>query len=297
MRTVDLQAPPFTPSCPVAATIPLTGHLQSLKSLHYFHPQFQDQFAHTSSVTDLLSQRNFAPPSLWSYHQSQISSPGNTDHHHHHHCSNHAMHCNNDWHVQAAHNHNGILNWAQYPSNQPEPSWRQATYDPALPQQVQMPANGYLDPRRLQHNMTHAPQITPENSLNVNLGSRQASRDPTPPSSNSRSVSPFCGNTQPTNMAWSNFNSSTNVDFLSMGENRGYGEEEGSTNVPYNQLLCRCLKEMEGYEALLKDIYVWFERNTDKARDPRQKGWQNSIRHNLSMNEVCPPCSCPRFWC
>jgi len=36
---------------------------------------------------------------------------------------------------------------------------------------------------------------------------------------------------------------------------------------------------------VLKDIYQWFIDNTDKAALD-QKGWQNSIRHNLSMNKV-----------
>jgi len=34
----------------------------------------------------------------------------------------------------------------------------------------------------------------------------------------------------------------------------------------------------------LKEIYEWFEKNTDKAKINSSKGWQNSIRHNLSMN-------------
>lgn len=37
---------------------------------------------------------------------------------------------------------------------------------------------------------------------------------------------------------------------------------------------------------VLRDIYEWIARNTDKARDPAFKGWQNSVRHNLSMNGV-----------
>jgi hypothetical protein len=38
---------------------------------------------------------------------------------------------------------------------------------------------------------------------------------------------------------------------------------------------------------ILRDIYEWFKNNTDKASASETKGWQNSIRHNLSMNGVC----------
>lgn len=55
---------------------------------------------------------------------------------------------------------------------------------------------------------------------------------------------------------------------------------------PYAQLIYRALKEAPGHGMVLKDIYDWFEKNTDKAKNPLSKGWQNSIRHNLSMNGV-----------
>ncbi|KAL8941930.1 MAG: hypothetical protein Q9216_001958 [Gyalolechia sp. 2 TL-2023] len=61
-------------------------------------------------------------------------------------------------------------------------------------------------------------------------------------------------------------------------------DEDGSVNSePYAQLIFRALKGAPGYRMVLKDIYRWFEKNTDKARKG-SKGWQNSIRHNLSMN-------------
>ncbi|KAL8722216.1 MAG: hypothetical protein Q9225_001261 [Loekoesia sp. 1 TL-2023] len=61
-------------------------------------------------------------------------------------------------------------------------------------------------------------------------------------------------------------------------------DEDGSVNCePYAQLIFRALKGAPGYGMVLKDIYRWFESNTDKARKS-SKGWQNSIRHNLSMN-------------
>ncbi|KAG9258195.1 uncharacterized protein F5Z01DRAFT_693156 [Emericellopsis atlantica] len=52
---------------------------------------------------------------------------------------------------------------------------------------------------------------------------------------------------------------------------------------PYAQLIYRALKSAPGNSMSLQDLYTWFQSNTDKCK--RQgKGWQNSIRHNLSMN-------------
>jgi hypothetical protein len=55
---------------------------------------------------------------------------------------------------------------------------------------------------------------------------------------------------------------------------------------PYAQLIHRALMEAPGHTMILRDIYEWFKTNTDKAADKETKGWQNSIRHNLSMNGV-----------
>lgn len=68
-------------------------------------------------------------------------------------------------------------------------------------------------------------------------------------------------------------------------------DEDGSVHCePYAQLIFRALKSAPGHRMVLKDIYRWFEKNTDKARKS-SKGWQNSIRHNLSMNGVSLPCA------
>lgn len=68
-------------------------------------------------------------------------------------------------------------------------------------------------------------------------------------------------------------------------------EEDHSTEPPYSQLIYQALVEQkeEGYKLPLQGIYAWFEKNTNKGKDHSQKGWQNSIRHNLSMNAVCAP--------
>jgi hypothetical protein len=55
---------------------------------------------------------------------------------------------------------------------------------------------------------------------------------------------------------------------------------------PYAQLIYQALRQADGHTMVLRDIYKWFLKHTDKAAASETKGWQNSIRHNLSMNGV-----------
>jgi Forkhead domain len=60
---------------------------------------------------------------------------------------------------------------------------------------------------------------------------------------------------------------------------------------PYAQWLYDCLRQAPGHQMVLRDIYAWGKQNIPKvkealAEDQNAKGWQNSIRHNLSMNQV-----------
>ena len=63
-------------------------------------------------------------------------------------------------------------------------------------------------------------------------------------------------------------------------------EEDKEATESYAKLIYRALMSAPNHCMVLKDIYKWFERHTTKTRDPKSKGWQNSIRHNLSMNGV-----------
>lgn len=65
-------------------------------------------------------------------------------------------------------------------------------------------------------------------------------------------------------------------------------EEDDSNNFdkPYAQLIYEALMQAPGHRMLLRDIYEWFMINTRKPRESGTNGWQNSIRHNLSMNQV-----------
>ncbi|KAI9894111.1 MAG: hypothetical protein M1814_004882 [Vezdaea aestivalis] len=66
----------------------------------------------------------------------------------------------------------------------------------------------------------------------------------------------------------------------------GTDEEDMHNDEPYARLIYRALMSAPGNQMVLKDIYAWFIRNTDKPnqKNGSDKGWQNSIRHNLSMN-------------
>lgn len=65
-------------------------------------------------------------------------------------------------------------------------------------------------------------------------------------------------------------------------------EEEGVPfdDKPYAMLIYEALKQAPGHRMMLRDIYDWFRQNTTKVQESGSNGWQNSIRHNLSMNKV-----------
>ncbi|KAJ5921408.1 Winged helix-turn-helix transcription repressor DNA-binding [Penicillium verhagenii] len=104
-------------------------------------------------------------------------------------------------------------------------------------------------------------------------------------STSHRSISHHSSSQSPTSVL-SNSNSNlinTMVENLSPTNSSGDSEEDHPTDPPYSQLIYQALKETTGYRLQLQDIYAWFEKNTNKGKD-QGKGWQNSIRHNLSMN-------------
>jgi len=62
--------------------------------------------------------------------------------------------------------------------------------------------------------------------------------------------------------------------------------EDKRCDISYAKYIYCALMLAPGHRMVLKDIYRWIEQNTDKAKNPDFKGWQNSVRHNLSMNKV-----------
>lgn len=65
-------------------------------------------------------------------------------------------------------------------------------------------------------------------------------------------------------------------------------EDEAGGNIDpcYAQLLYKCLKEAPDHTMTLKNVYEWVRQHSKKARESSGTGWQNSVRHNLSMNAV-----------
>ena len=63
-------------------------------------------------------------------------------------------------------------------------------------------------------------------------------------------------------------------------------EEEKTDEKPYARLIYEALMQAPGHRMMLRDIYEWFRHNTTKPQESGTNGWQNSIRHNLSMNKV-----------
>jgi hypothetical protein len=63
-------------------------------------------------------------------------------------------------------------------------------------------------------------------------------------------------------------------------------EDDFSSDKPYARLIWEALMQAPGHRMMLREIYSWFECNTNKAIESGSNGWQNSIRHNLSMNQV-----------
>lgn len=70
------------------------------------------------------------------------------------------------------------------------------------------------------------------------------------------------------------------------GGSGDYGYD-GKLNTSYAHLIYMCLLEAPNHSRKLKEIYDWIRIRTNKADDLTTNGWQNSVRHNLSMNKVC----------
>ncbi|KAK4942572.1 hypothetical protein LTR10_017701 [Elasticomyces elasticus] len=63
-------------------------------------------------------------------------------------------------------------------------------------------------------------------------------------------------------------------------------DDEPFDDKPYAMLIHEALKQAPGHRMMLRDIYDWFRQNTTKVQESGSNGWQNSIRHNLSMNKA-----------
>ena len=64
------------------------------------------------------------------------------------------------------------------------------------------------------------------------------------------------------------------------------GDDTDIRHQPYSKQLVQALLSHPRRAMTVQQIYKWFEENTDRHES---SGWQNSIRHNLSLNKVRPP--------
>lgn len=68
---------------------------------------------------------------------------------------------------------------------------------------------------------------------------------------------------------------------------RDIQDDEGAPgDKPYARLIHEALMQAPDHRMMLREIYDWFVQNTTKPSESGTNGWQNSIRHNLSMNQV-----------
>ena len=68
--------------------------------------------------------------------------------------------------------------------------------------------------------------------------------------------------------------------------------------IPYAQLIYKALMSVPTRTMVLSEIYQYFREKIPRFSKMRSKGWQNSIRHNLSMNGVGVSFSLSFFtWC
>lgn len=71
-------------------------------------------------------------------------------------------------------------------------------------------------------------------------------------------------------------------------KDEGEEMEDTKAELPYAKLIHKALMEAPNHAMSLQDIYKWFLDNTEKGNSIGS-GWRNSIRHNLSMNQVRTP--------
>ncbi|KAK4109364.1 hypothetical protein N656DRAFT_352086 [Canariomyces notabilis] len=80
--------------------------------------------------------------------------------------------------------------------------------------------------------------------------------------------------------------SSATSSLSSRGASTDLTNSSNKNEEPYAQLIYRALMSNPRYAMTLQEIYQWFRENTDKDKNDSSKGWMNSIRHNLSMNQA-----------
>ncbi|KAJ0420033.1 hypothetical protein BJY00DRAFT_313506 [Aspergillus carlsbadensis] len=119
----------------------------------------------------------------------------------------------------------------------------------------------------------------PAAALPPHLQSSSSSTNPTTTTSLSPTSATMPYHSLPLSMVSPPVKVETDREDIAMDE-----AEDTNADPPYSQLIYEALFTAPGKKLPLQGIYLWFEKNTAKGRDRGSKGWQNSIRHNLSMN-------------
>jgi hypothetical protein len=157
------------------------------------------------------------------------------------------------------------------------------------------PSSFFMDPRQQPSHETliatlrlqrHRDILTnPTNICQLQLGDEQFQDPCSSPSLYSTDTPSF--NLPPTDIPGTVVGQEVANDLTALNGEESDGDGNANSE-PYAQLIFRALKSAPGHRMVLKEIYEWFAKNTDKAKTSSSKGWQNSIRHNLSMNGVRP---------
>lgn len=68
-----------------------------------------------------------------------------------------------------------------------------------------------------------------------------------------------------------------------------FEDDSDISDGPYSMLIEKAIWSSDSGYMSLQEIYDWFRNNTGKAVEGSNntRGWMNSIRHNLSLNDVC----------
>ena len=75
-------------------------------------------------------------------------------------------------------------------------------------------------------------------------------------------------------------------NYYAMNPEEDDDDDAALCDKPYARLIYEALMQAPSHRMMLREIYDWFQRNTTKPAESGTNGWQNSIRHNLSMNQV-----------
>ncbi|KAI7160127.1 hypothetical protein KC349_g3735 [Hortaea werneckii] len=160
-----------------------------------------------------------------------------------------------------------------------EPMW---TNSSTLPYSTSIPEHGQWQ------QSIQAPLPPPQTSYPVSLPAFDAAvYQPQPPHHLLAGESPFLSEASPFH------DEVMEDDWSQAGGQAAYYDDIGNDNLQddlensdpcYAQLLYRCLREAPEHTMALKDLYEWVREHSQKAKDSKNKGWQNSVRHNLSMN-------------